>query len=474
VFSEEDKSHQQELSVTARRFLEYVESHPELLEHDSYAQLFRSVRAVVGTICGVDAPIETALQPWPVFLSPERHRELERVGLEVARLFCSVPERLFGSDARKIADFLGLESDLMASLLLAEPNLLRETLCRSDFLMTSEGLKLLEFNIGNLGGLQATALAPQILRQEPVQKFLEEQQAEVRSHDILESMFRHVLRHCLATPLAAEELNLLITIGNEGPWSFSTHPVPLYRKLFTQIMRELAPGKKGRVEVARMADVEFPGSEVHVRGRRFQAVIEQNDVRPSQEIFRSFKAGLVNCYTSPIGMILGDKRLLAALSTPPPGPDPFTPEERRLIEAHIPWTRRVVGKGDSFRGFQGDWGELLRRHREKLVLKTATGYGGAEVFVGPSLSDEAWNETVEQALAGDDWVVQEFLRALPVIAQKGARGAEPFNIVWGLFTFGEDYGGALLRMGAQSGSPVINITQGAQIGVGYEVLGTES
>ena len=159
-FSEEDKQNQEELSVTARRFLRHVEVHPELTAHESFAQLFRSVGTVVRTICGVNAPIEVALQPWPVFLSPERHRELERVGLAMARLFGSVPERLFGSDSRKIADFLGMESDLMTSLLLAEPNFLRETLCRSDFLMTSEGLKLLEFNIGNLGGLQATALAP--------------------------------------------------------------------------------------------------------------------------------------------------------------------------------------------------------------------------------------------------------------------------------------------------------------------------
>ena len=63
------------------------------------------------------------------------------------------------------------------------------------------------------------------------------------------------------------------------------------------------------------------------------------------------------------------------------------------------WTRRVLGDEDSFRGFRGPWGKLLRRHREDLVLKTATGYGGAEVFVGRALSEAAWNEAVEQAVS---------------------------------------------------------------------------
>lgn len=469
-FSTADKEAQGELSPTARRFLEWVEEHPELLEHTHFKPLFESVGQLVGTICGVNKPISEALQPWPVFLSPERHRQLEEVSLAISRLFCSVPERLFGNDAAKIAEFLGMDSELMPSLLLAEPHFLFDTLCRSDFLMTPEGLKLLEFNIGNLGGLQATALAPKILGQPLVQQFVEKEGVEPRSHDILRSMFRHALRHTLGTPLGqGGEINLLIVIADKGPWSFSTHAVPLYKEIYRDLLQELAPGRAGRLDVVPIGQIEFPGGALGHGGVRYHAVIEQNDERPSEAIFRSFKAGKVNCYTSPIGMILGDKRLMALLSTPPEGEDPFTLEERRLIERTIPWTRRVIGDGETFRGFTGSWGEVLRRHREQLVLKTATGYGGAEVFVGPSLTGEEWQAKVEEALAADDWIVQDHLSSMQVLAQYGEKGAEPFHIVWGLFTFGPDYGGALLRMGPQSGSPVINITRGAQIGIVYEV-----
>jgi hypothetical protein len=66
-------------------------------------------------------------------------------------------------------------------------------------------------------------------------------------------------------------------------------------------------------------------------------------------------------------------------------------------------------------------------------------------------------------------VVQELVETRPYRYQRGEEGVADFSLSWGMFVFGESYGGSYLRMSPKGGSSVLNITRGAESGWVFEV-----
>lgn len=446
----------------AERWLAFVDERPELSRRSTFDAFFAEVRAATPSVCGVPTEAEDPVQPWPVWIEPELDRELEATSLALARLFRDLPRRVFGGDAGRVAEFLDLDRASVETL-LGEPALLGETLCRGDFLLTAEGPKLLEMNFGNLGGWQMSALTERYLARPDIADFLARHALGAGARDSIGELLRHVLGHALAHPLEPGPLHLLVVVSNEGASSFASHPVRRYQRELFAALREIAPGRAARLEVARVGDLSFPGGEVHAGGRRAHAVIEQNDTEPRREIFRAFKAGLVHSYTAPLGVVLGDKRWLALISERA-GSGLFTPAETELIARAVPWTREVRDATATFGGESAPLPRLLAEQRERLVLKAGAGYGGEGVHVGRATDPERWRRAIDEALAEPGWIVQEHVEALRPRLQHG-EGSAPFHVVWGLLVFGERYGGAYLRLAPESLGPVVNVARGARVGI---------
>lgn len=456
-----------------QRFLDFSAGRPQLRRKAHFEPFFEQVRQVLPSVCGVPVEVKDPVQPWPVWVDPALSHELGSTAVALTRLFRSLPQRFFGGDASALAGFLGLDATSVA-MLLAEPHLLDQTLCRGDFLLTTDGPKLLELNLGNLGGWQFSALEPIYLQRPDVVEFLGQEGLVPHPTGSIGAVFRHVLSHALAHPLdpatSSGPLNLLIVVSNHGATSFASHPRRLYQRELLSCLKELAPGRAVRLQLARVEDLTFPGGEVHAGGVRYHAVIEQNDTEASREIFRSFKAGQIHCYTSPHGMVLGDKRWLALLSSQCES-SLFTGEERALIRRAIPWTQEVGPQDTAFRGSELPLPELLQRHRTELVLKAGQGYGGAQVHVGRALAESEWQRLVERALEDGGWIVQEYLEPVMPELQAGDDGTAAHRIVWGLMVFGETYGGPYLRLAPEHLGPVVNVARGARVGLALEVTG---
>jgi uncharacterized circularly permuted ATP-grasp superfamily protein len=93
----------------------------------------------------------------------------------------------------------------------------------------------------------------------------------------------------------------------------------------------------------------------------------------------------------------------------------FTPEERAVIAAHIPWTRLLAPGRTTVDGRAVDLLEHVRRHRESLVIKPNDEFGGAGVVLGWEASDGAWAAAIDRAVAEPaSWVAQ---RRIPVSRQ---------------------------------------------------------
>ncbi|NJM32158.1 MAG: hypothetical protein HC848_03905 [Limnobacter sp.] len=99
------------------------------------------------------------------------------------------------------------------------------------------------------------------------------------------------------------------------------------------------------------------------------AVIEDSvDDSPARmKAFRAFKKGLFDLHSGPISVLINNKLALAILSEKAAW---LSPEERRTVEKHIPWTRHLAhGQTSDENGQEIDLPHFVRTQRKQCVLK---------------------------------------------------------------------------------------------------------
>lgn len=137
----------------------------------------------------------------------------------------------------------------------------------------------------------------------------------------------------------------------------------------------------------------------------------------------------------------------------------FSAEALRVIAHSIPWTRRVRERNVQYEGQTHDLLELLRRVRERFILKPNDDYGGRGLLFGKSASVGEWDEALERALASD-YVAQEALalqtEEFPIFNER-SWSMQPMYVDTNPFLFRGEVEGAMVRL---SDSPIVNVTSG--------------
>jgi hypothetical protein len=136
----------------------------------------------------------------------------------------------------------------------------------------------------------------------------------------------------------------------------------------------------------------------------------------------------------------------------------FTSEQLELIRKHIPWTRRVRDSRTTFEGREVDLLELLRRERERFILKPHDDYGGHGIKFGWESTEAEWAASLENALkscfiAQDRAAVEK--TSIPVIA--GELSLQNLNIDFDPFLFRGKVDGGLVRLSSKS---LVNVSAG--------------
>jgi uncharacterized circularly permuted ATP-grasp superfamily protein len=139
----------------------------------------------------------------------------------------------------------------------------------------------------------------------------------------------------------------------------------------------------------------------------------------------------------------------------------FTSEERKIIRAHVPWTRLIVDARTA--GPDGEEIELLhwaRAQRESLLLKPNRSYGGAGILLGRDCSERAWELALERGVQNPGtWVVQAYRsiaeKDFPVIDEEGNLGLAEYFTVLGLYASEQRLG----VLGRGSRRRVVNVAQ---------------
>ena len=136
----------------------------------------------------------------------------------------------------------------------------------------------------------------------------------------------------------------------------------------------------------------------------------------------------------------------------------FTPDEIEIFHRHIPWTRRVAESQTTFAGSSHDLIDLIRRERDRFVLKPNDDYGGHGVFIGWETSVDDWDGAIALALSRP-YVVQERVpmakHSITLFSDRAH--AEEVFIDFNPFLFNNEVEGALIRL---SSSSLLNVTSG--------------
>lgn len=129
----------------------------------------------------------------------------------------------------------------------------------------------------------------------------------------------------------------------------------------------------------------------------------ESEVRALGEASALGEVVMVNPFRS---KLLHKKVTFALLHGDAIGTDWLTQEERRVIAATVPWTRKV--QEAKVKNPDGDLVDLLPwalANRSSLVLKPSDDYGGRGVTLGWTSTDSSFEAALKQALAGE-WVLQ--------------------------------------------------------------------
>jgi hypothetical protein len=445
------------LSATHLQFLEFLQGYPPGREYSHFSPVHVS-----------DEFTPFPVQSWPVFLGAQRRQRFERAAVATSRLIRSVPGRLLGGAPARLKEFYGLSADqavLIASL-IRSTGILEGAFARCDFLDTPQGLRCVELNAGNISGWQTAKYLERFAHVPAVRNFLGGLEHKVYYRNPVRELFTHFIG--MGRDLAKEgELNLCFAVDSA---SHLGHWVPYLKEEYESVLAEVGEGLEGSLVACAVGALRAEDGVLKAEGRRIHIVHEPSFGRLTRPLLAALLAGKVRLFNGPTARVLADKGNLALLSESSDS-DLLSAEERAAVEAWIPWTRRVVAGETDHRGEKVRFPEWLLERRADLVLKARFSLGGKEVHVGRFTPQERWNRLVAQALADGQWVVQEYLESPPYLFLARS-GPALHDLVWGLFTFGnERYGGNFFRVQEKrpGGRGVVNATQGASFGLVLEV-----
>lgn len=166
------------------------------------------------------------------------------------------------------------------------------------------------------------------------------------------------------------------------------------------------------------------------------------------------------CLANSFRVQMLSKKITFAQLDDPANEHLFNAEEIAALRRHIPWTRKLAEGFTTYRGRKVDLLEFAVTHRDQLVLKPNSDYGGRGVTLGWECDEDKWRQAIDDAL-GASFVVQERVEVqqetFPTIAS-GEVTYEQRYVDFDPYTWnGEDVEGAGVRL---SSSALLNVTAG--------------
>lgn len=375
------------------------------MAEDTFAALdadLRSRRLTFG-----DRIICSVLRPY--FLSSDEAGLVRRAG---AGVLSALHKAFAALDDASYETVLGLTPDEAALARISAGFEPVETLARIDGFLTRETgeFKVIEFNAESPGGIAFGTTLARIFAELPAMRAFRTRY-DVHSEPALD----HSIDALLGAYAAWGGANEVPSVGIVD-WSSA----PTYVEF--EICRDAFRARGIPAEIVDPSELEIAGGrlragefEIDLVYRRLVASEIPRKLGLDHPIVRAGR-DRVACLASGFGALALSSKAMLALVSDPARATELTAEERRLVDAHIPWTRSVVeGSTTDWTGAGVDLVELALANREQLVVKPANEYGGSGVVLGWTVTATEWEAALRTALDRPH-----------VIQQRVALPAEPF------------------------------------------------
>lgn len=387
---------------------------------------------------GILEPHESVLVGTPQVDEAEQQR-LGRGISSLLALIVGLPAR-FGGDLRRYGRQLGFSDPALDVLLRFGQDLSPDVFARADLVRCDGRWQVLELNVGSsVGGMFYTSL-PRLA-------------GHPHPHDALRGWAERI-----HTRFLADRTHVAIV---EDPEIFAG-----LRPQFAALAEELAAVSGVRCSIVPADHLHWNGTELSTAGARVDCVyrfFNEHDVLRSPSLYRGPLAALTaGAITMPMGPhynLINNKGVLAMLW------DLYEQGRLSVSEAEVvrKWLAPTLWlSGDNMARIAGE--------REQWVLKPIDGACGRDVWCGQEMSDDAWGQRLSEVLALGPrrFVAQRFASPeqaeVAIAGPQGEAMGQGYKIVWGVYVFGEDYLGLLVRAKPPEGTAVINHATGAVVG----------
>ncbi|MFF7333625.1 hypothetical protein [Streptomyces sp. NPDC008150] len=396
----------------------------------------------------------------PVFLG---HEERVRAFHDVRTVLDAVeslPELLFGGDFAAFARAAGLSEPQVAAVVRGRGARMTRQV-RADLFLQDGGFKVLEFNIGSsIGGMDNADLCRGLLEHPLLASFAEEHR--LGYVDTLREQVNNVLVECGFAPGDRPVVAL-----TDWP-SYFENEVAYMRQLclrWQELGLDARPCHIGQLE-ARNGRVYLGDEPVDIVFRTFAISQILDAPELLDPVLDAAERGEVKIFTPLDSAAYASKGSLAMLSDEDTRPL-LTEEQRASVDRLLPWTRAVrPGQVTLEDGGRADLFDYAVENRRELVLKPNSLYGNRGVILGwtPDLTDAEWRELLDAAV-GTPHIVQRRVRPTPELFPDEKGELRPWNLLWGMFSVANGYGGANVRAtAAELGDVVMNRAHGIHSG----------
>ena len=365
-----------QLSKANGRFLEYVQQHPELLERSTF-QGIEHLEELGGY----------PLQAWPTFISSRFMSDIHRWNKVLCHLAKVMPHRVLGNSVEGFAKFYEITED-HAQLVLAtyaQPRWIEETISRGDFMLTADGFKCMEYNLSSrLGGWHSSWATDGLLEIEPVRRFVESAGLKVRRGSTFKTLMGYLVKRVIQR-FASKEVNI-VAFARPGEVTMEKGQIELVQSMERELqaVESLLGGKVTcRLLQGTPEQLEERGGYLYLGEHRVHAVLEGAYGNSGLDAMRCWLKGTVDLYNGPATPVLIDKRNLALISELEDS-SLLSDDERKVVKAHLPWTRRVSTERLHDEAVAPVPRQEFLRRREELVLKPSDqNSGGGRLHGAP-------------------------------------------------------------------------------------------
>jgi len=231
-----------------------------------------------------------------------------------------------------------------------------------------------------------------------------------------------------------------------------------------RVLQEYFIGQRYETVIADPRDLSYDGQHLAAGDFRIDILYKRVIIHEFLErcgddhpLARAYADGRL-CMANSFRTKIAHKKAALAILRDPQYDHLFTSDEIEMFRRHIPWTRRMEPGVTTFHDREESLIPLVRRERNRFVLKPNDDYGGHGVFLGWESSENDREQAIESALKRP-YVVQERAAlgktSIPTFSDRVQ--LEEMYVDFNPFLFHNEVEGALIRL---SSSSLLNVTSG--------------